>query len=438
MDPNSCGSRRSGCRRCAPCIPARRCEPPIEAPPSRAPRASGRATRRSSSCCADAWRSPGRRRPRRSPGAGDRRRRRRRGAARARSRRRRAARDVFANAAGLRFCGRSRGRPGLEWCDRRLLARIHRYTLNRLRAEIEPVSPADFMRFLFAWQHVDPSEPPDRHRRPARRPRIARRLRARRRRVGARGPAGARRRLPAVDARHAVPHRRSRLGAAVASAARRDAARRRDADRAVPPRARRRVGDAADRRRTGWPRWLRKSGQQGFSPLRTRATRCARAERRSSRSDDRLRARRSRGPRRPWRSRGRRPRRVGRIRRPADHRTRVERTARVARGAQQRHRTLVAAPRAGAPNAIFGAVSPRRSRGRAAGATLLKRYGVVFRRLLAREANVAPWRELTRVYRRLEARGEIRGGRFVSGMSGEQFALAGRDRAAARDPPHAA
>src|SRR5439155_4487970 len=51
--------------------------------------------------------------------------------------------------------GKSRER--LEWCDRRLLARIHRYTLNRLRAEIEPVSPADFMRFLFSWQHVDPS-----------------------------------------------------------------------------------------------------------------------------------------------------------------------------------------------------------------------------------------------------------------------------------------
>src|SRR5213076_2633598 len=53
----------------------------------------------------------------------------------------------------------------------------------------------------------------------------------------------------------------------------------------------------------------------------------------------------------------------------------------------------------------------------------LHRYGVVFRRLVVREANTAPWRELTRVYRRLEARGEIRGGRFVSGMSGEQFAL---------------
>jgi ATP-dependent Lhr-like helicase len=54
---------------------------------------------------------------------------------------------------------------------------------------------------------------------------------------------------------------------------------------------------------------------------------------------------------------------------------------------------------------------------------LLRRYGVVFRRLLARESSAAPWRDLARVYRRLEARGEIRGGRFVSGMSGEQFAL---------------
>jgi ATP-dependent Lhr-like helicase len=55
--------------------------------------------------------------------------------------------------------------------------------------------------------------------------------------------------------------------------------------------------------------------------------------------------------------------------------------------------------------------------------TLLNRYGVVFRRVLARETTGVPWRDLARVYRTLEARGEIRGGRFVSGMSGEQFAL---------------
>jgi ATP-dependent Lhr-like helicase len=56
--------------------------------------------------------------------------------------------------------------------------------------------------------------------------------------------------------------------------------------------------------------------------------------------------------------------------------------------------------------------------------TLLRRYGVVFFRMLGQEANwLPPWRDLLRVYRRLEARGEVRGGRFVAGFSGEQYAL---------------
>ena len=54
---------------------------------------------------------------------------------------------------------------------------------------------------------------------------------------------------------------------------------------------------------------------------------------------------------------------------------------------------------------------------------LLRRYGIVFRALLVRESGVPSWRELVYVYRRLEARGEIRGGRFVEGFAGEQFAL---------------
>src|SRR5581483_11992808 len=54
---------------------------------------------------------------------------------------------------------------------------------------------------------------------------------------------------------------------------------------------------------------------------------------------------------------------------------------------------------------------------------LLKRYGVVFRDLLVRETNLPKWRELQLAFRRLEARGEIRGGRFVDGFLGEQFAL---------------
>jgi len=55
------------------------------------------------------------------------------------------------------FVLRGRFKPGtttVEWCDRRLLARIHRYTINRLRKEIEPVASAEFMRYLFRWQRV--------------------------------------------------------------------------------------------------------------------------------------------------------------------------------------------------------------------------------------------------------------------------------------------
>jgi ATP-dependent Lhr-like helicase len=54
---------------------------------------------------------------------------------------------------------------------------------------------------------------------------------------------------------------------------------------------------------------------------------------------------------------------------------------------------------------------------------LLRRYGVVFREVLARESNLPKWRELLIGFRRLEDRGEVRGGRFVNGFLGEQFAL---------------
>jgi ATP-dependent helicase Lhr and Lhr-like helicase len=74
---------------------------------------------------------------------------------------------------------------------------------------------------------------------------------------------------------------------------------------------------------------------------------------------------------------------------------------------------------------------------------LLRRYGVVFRDVLTRETTVPPWRELVPMFRRLEARGVVRGGRFVSGFGGEQFALpeaadalrAGRSRTLAEMPP---
>src|SRR6202158_1851155 len=68
--------------------------------------------------------------------------------------------DIAAALAALQtegFALRGRFTPGIasdEWCERRLLARIHRYTLKRLRAEIEPVAARDFLRFLFEWQRV--------------------------------------------------------------------------------------------------------------------------------------------------------------------------------------------------------------------------------------------------------------------------------------------
>ena len=54
---------------------------------------------------------------------------------------------------------------------------------------------------------------------------------------------------------------------------------------------------------------------------------------------------------------------------------------------------------------------------------LLDRWGIVFRDVIARETLAPPWRELLQIYRRMEARGEIRGGRFVAGFVGEQYAL---------------
>jgi ATP-dependent Lhr-like helicase len=83
-------------------------------------------------------------------------------------------------------------------------------------------------------------------------------------------------------------------------------------------------------------------------------------------------------------------------------------------------------------------VSERSGDVEAVARTLLKRYGVVFRSMLQRESGLPPWRELVRVYRRMEARGEIRGGRFVAGFGGEQFAApdaVGRLRAVRKMEP---
>jgi ATP-dependent Lhr-like helicase len=96
-------------------------------------------------------------------------------------------------------------------------------------------------------------------------------------------------------------------------------------------------------------------------------------------------------------------------------------------GSRRRHRTvpfgIESAGRWSLIHRGTGVGAPEADRIELAARTFLRRYGVVFKRLLAREDGAPAWRELLLVYRRLEARGEIRGGRFVSGMSGEQFAL---------------
>jgi ATP-dependent Lhr-like helicase len=327
----------------------------------------------------------------------------------------------------------SRSRPPLEWCDRRLLARIHRYTLNRLRAEIAPVSPADFMRFLFAWQHVEPGS----------------------RLIGLDGlrevvaqldgveaPARAwERDVLAARVEHYDPAMLDMLclTGAVAWARLSSAVEplrggaptqvvgatpialflREHADawtvlagREGPPRT-----DSAGPGTTAVLRYLQEHGACFANEL---AAAC-------ELTDDQLRAAIAdlvaagaissdgfaglRGL-------------VGAS--PASSPARLNRADASGRW------FLVRDPRSGirGQRNAEPAGSPFTDPGSRPAAvetlawTILRRYGVVFRRMLTRESIDVPWRDLARVYRRLEARGEIRGGRFVSGMSGEQFALA--------------
>jgi ATP-dependent Lhr-like helicase len=94
-------------------------------------------------------------------------------------------------------------------------------------------------------------------------------------------------------------------------------------------------------------------------------------------------------------------------------------------GGQRRHRTVPFGIESAGRWALLhdGSDVSEADRVELVARTLLSRYGVVFKRMLTREPGAPAWRELLLVYRRLEARGEIRGGRFVAGMPGEQFAL---------------
>jgi ATP-dependent Lhr-like helicase len=300
-----------------------------------------------------------------------------------------------------------RSSPGaLEWCDRRLLARIHRYTINRLRADIAPVSAADFQRFLFAWQHIDALH-------------------------ALTGADGLRAVIAQLDGLE-LPGR----------------AWERDV---LPARIKGYEAGLLDMLcLTGEVSWARISS--GPSQL-VGATPVALFLRQHLDAWYALRGDASAEPTTPLSDSG--SRLHARLQSHGasffhdlvvacdltDEAVRTGLQELVATGAVTSDgfaglRALIGSPTRGSrPEAAgrWSLTSPARSAGSEGSPsnehvemfawTLLRRYGVVFRRLLYRESAAVPWRDLVRVYRRLEARGEIRGGRFVTGMSGEQFAL---------------
>nr|MBA3319003.1 ATP-dependent DNA helicase [Gemmatimonadales bacterium] len=322
-------------------------------------------------------------------------------------------------AEGVVLRGRFTPRAGpaeLEWCDRRLLARIHRYTLNRLRAEIEPVSPADFMRFLFAWQRVDPEH------------RVA----------GLEGLAAVITQLDGFE----LP--------AVAWESDVLAARVEEYD----------PGLLDTLSLTGRVAWGKSVGQRSGTGGPIRSTPVALFLREhagawlaSSIAVDQSRLSSNASLlREVLQQRGASffhelmplsglltsqveealsgLAGLGLVTSDSFAGLRALITPSSKRkplgGGRRRHRTAPFGIESAGRWALVhrGAeAGDEASRVEVAARALLRRYGVVFRRLLTRESGAPAWRHLLLVYRRLEARGEIRGGRFVSGMSGEQFAL---------------
>ncbi|HYO79131.1 MAG TPA: hypothetical protein VE010_21890, partial [Thermoanaerobaculia bacterium] len=275
-----------------------------------------------------------------------------------------------------------------EWCDRRLLARIHRYTIVRLRAEIEPVTAAAFQRFLFVWQHVAPSA------------RLS-------------GVDGLQQIIAQLDGyevaanaweRTVLPARLDRyepslldtlcLGGEVAWA-RLSSPSSTSVVSATPIALfLRDHADAWRSLRTAASNMeLSENAQRLYETLRTRGASFARDLNAAEGAIGELVS-------------------AGLV------------TSDGFAGLR-----ILIAPNERRPNiagrwSLLEETSTSREEAVELQArTFLRRYGIVFRRLLDREPNAAPWRELSHIYRRLEARGEIRGGRFVHGMSGEQFAL---------------
>jgi ATP-dependent Lhr-like helicase len=338
----------------------------------------------------------------------------------------------------------SPGATETEWCARRLLARIHSYTLNRLRQEIEPVATSDFIRFLLAWQKVAPDhqmEGPESLRA------IIEQL------EGFEAPAASWEgellpsRLAEYDpawldalclsgelvwARLTPP--------ATATASVRAAAAENGGERARGAAPVRNTPIALLRRKnfalwnSVFPQpslselefstttrtvqdYLTTRGASFFSDI-VEGTKLLRAQVEESLAElvanglvvsdsfAGLRALLTPGSRKTQAAAKRKHRQ------PVYEMSSAGRWSILQRESEKPAADKPRFAEQAAPESVEEIAR-----------ILLKRYGVVFKRLLEREGISLPWRVLLRMYHRLEARGEIRGGRFVAGISGEQFAL---------------
>src|SRR5579859_338325 len=314
---------------------------------------------------------------------------------------------------------------GTEWCERRLLARITRYTVKRLRQEIEPVSAADFMQFLLDWQHVgERMEGPDAV------AAVVSQL------EGFEAAAGSweTELIPARVSGY-EPHWLDDLCRAGRVVWTRLEAPKVDASRTQGPSPVRSTPITLLTRKnlSVWTALAKTADPQSVR-ISTRAQAVADYLTQAGASffddiaegldqprtfiEDALRELTAAGLINSDGFSGLRA-----LLLPADRRKPI--------GGGRRRRTAVFGVEDAGRWALIrrkptgsSTITLEREAAEQIARTLLKRYGVIFWRMLAREADwLPPWRELLMACRRLETRGEIRGGRFVAGFSGEQFAL---------------
>jgi ATP-dependent helicase Lhr and Lhr-like helicase len=309
-----------------------------------------------------------------------------------------------------------------EFCERRLLSRIHHYTLKRLRAEIEPVAVRDFLRFLFDWQHVSADA---RMAGPKALDRVVAQL------EGFEAPAVAWESdiLPARLADYEPGWLDERCLAGHIAWMRLQSRNGRTNGAGRPAPVRTTPITLMPRRHTGiWTSLTPYGAAADPSPRAQLLADCIREHGASfvdelidvsgllrSQVEEALAELVALGLVTSDSFGGLRALLVpSSQRRTGPHGRRRRRKAAFGMDDAGRWAVIRRSAAAERQDDVIEHVAR----------TLLVRYGVVFWRLLEREAAWLPrWRELLRVYRRLESRGEVRGGRFVAGFSGEQFAL---------------